>query len=135
RYGHGSGAIAVLPRTLNKKAKRGREHVLQALRLVAFQLVAHAEAWKLFCGGLHIDPELLLRDQPCYGLVSRTLPSARAVAFSAEEALEFLRRQVQVAEGEAAPAPAAEREYRLETAAEIARGYQEFLERQVQSWS
>src|SRR5207237_846790 len=84
RYWHGSGAIAVLTLTLSQEAKRGREHLLQALRLVAFQLVAHAEAWKLFCGGLRVDPELLLRDQPCYGLVSRTLASARAVAFSAE---------------------------------------------------
>jgi hypothetical protein len=60
--------------------------------------------------------------------------AARRIAFSPEEALAYLRCNPEGEEAPAGRAPAAGRECRIETAAEVARGMREFLEERASRW-
>ena len=135
RYWQTSGALGVVPRFVKKMdAKRRSEGLLNVIRILAYRFVVESDAWKLFCAGLNIDPEALLRDQPSYGMIRGMENSARAVGFTAEEALAYLRRAEEAAEESPGQSAAAE-EYRIGTAAERAQEMQEFLEERVASWS
>jgi len=135
RYWQASAVLAVAARLPKEEVQVREQQFLASVRLLAFELVTHAEAWGLFCGGLHLDAEWLLHDQPGYRLLVRTQASARAVAFSPEEALAYLRGQLEAARAEAGEAPSAKHKYHLQTAQEIAEDFQEVLERWVRSWS
>jgi hypothetical protein len=102
--------------------------------MVAFRFVIDADAWKLLCAELRLDPEAILRHLPGCDLVRDVEQAARKVAFTAEEALADLRSELEAAEAAADLGPAARREYRLDTAADVARGMREFLEEWAQRW-
>jgi hypothetical protein len=131
------GVLGVVPRFVKKKtdAKRRSEGLLNVIRILAYRIVVESDAWKLFCAGLNIDPEALLRDQPSYDLIWRMEKTARAEAFTPEEALTHVRRAAMVPEGSRGPAGATECEYCLTTAEDRAQEMQEFLEERVASWS
>jgi hypothetical protein len=59
--------------------------------------------------------------------------AARKIAFTAEEALAYLRAQPEAAEA-AALATTARSEASLDTAANVARGMREFLEERAKRW-
>jgi len=102
------------------------------LRMSAFQFVVEADAWKLLCAELGIDPEAILGHLPGCDLVRHMEEPARQVAFTAEEALAHMRTKPEAAA--AGPAPVARCEYRIPTATDVARGMREFLEERAQRW-
>src|SRR5205823_43309 len=108
------------------------EEPLRRLRLLAFQFVLDADAWKLLSAELRLDPEAILRHLPGCDLVRDVEEAARAIAFTAEEALACLRAQPEAAEA-AGEAPA-RREQSLDTAVDVARGMREFLAERARRW-
>jgi hypothetical protein len=111
------------------------EEPLRHVQMHAFRFILGADAWKLFCAELHIDPEAILGHLPGCDLVRGMEEAAREVAFTPEEALAWLRRPVEAAEAAAGKAPAARREYRMDTAADVAREMREFLEERAGRWA
>jgi hypothetical protein len=67
---------------------------------------------------LHLDGEALLRDLPCYDTLQRTQQAARALAWTADEAANCLRR---LGSSDAV----------LPTAEGVARALRKFLEERV----
>ncbi len=92
------------------------------LRMLAFGFVVEADAWKLLSAELKIDPEAILRHLPGCDLVRDMEEAARKIAFTEEEALAYLRSELEAAELEAGQPPAARRKYTIDTAAGVARG-------------
>jgi hypothetical protein len=107
------------------------EESLRRLRMLAFEFVVDDDAWKLLCAELRIDPDAILGHLPGCGLVHDMEPAASQLAFTAEEALAYLRSQMGAAPGQA---PAARGEYRIDTAADVARGMQQFLAERAKRW-
>jgi len=91
----------------------------EPLRMLAFQLVTDADAWRLFSAELHLDPDAILRHLPGCDLVRDLEEAARRFAFSPEEALAYMRSQDENAEAAAGKTPAAPREH-MDTAADNA---------------
>jgi hypothetical protein len=76
---------------------RGAEQVdedgsLAAVCVGAYLLVCHFDGWRLFCKERNLDPEVLLRDIPGYGVAIEAEAIARALAFNAQEAAAWVRR-------------------------------------------
>jgi hypothetical protein len=113
---------------------RDGEGPLRHLRMVAFRFVIDADAWKLLCAELRLDPEAILRHLPGCDLVRDMEQAARKIAFTAEEALAHVRSELEVAEAAAGLAPPAQRKYSMDTAADVAREMREFLEEWAQRW-
>jgi hypothetical protein len=97
------------------------ERLWKIERLIAYRLGVEADGWTRFCEELHIDGEVLLRDLPCYDTLRRTQLAARALAWSADEAADCLRR---LRSGDAV----------LSTPEGVARGLRKFLEERVAWW-
>jgi hypothetical protein len=99
------------------------------VRYYAARFVAHVDGWKQFCAALHVDPEAPVHFMIGWDNVVRTESRARELAFTPEEALWFARMETVPEDGdetkERGPAP-------LETAAEVAQGWQEMLTKLVQ---
>jgi len=110
------------------------EEPLRHLRMLAFRFVIDADAWKLLCAELRLDPEAILRHLPGCDLVRDMEQAARKFAFTAEEALAYLRSELEAAEAAAGLAPPAQRKYSMDTAADVAREMREFLEEWAQRW-
>jgi hypothetical protein len=92
----------------------------EPLRVLAFEFVVEADAWKLFCAELDLEPDAILRHLPGYDVVRDMEEAARKIAFPPEEALAYLRSQP----GAAEPA----------TATDAAREMREFLTKQARPW-
>jgi hypothetical protein len=107
------------------------EEPLRRLRMSAFEFVVDDDAWKLLCAELSIAPDAILGHLPGCDLVHDTEPAARQLAFTAEEALAYLRSQKEAAPDQA---PAARREHRIDTAADVARGMRQFLAERARRW-
>ena len=97
------------------------ERLWKIARLIAYRLSVEADGWTRFCEELHLDGGALLRDLPCYDTLRRTQQAARALAWSAEEAADCLRR---LGSGDAA----------LPTAEGVARALRQFLAERVAWW-
>jgi hypothetical protein len=61
------------------------------LRILAWRLVLNADAWRLFCGELGVDPEAVLPGCPGKDMVDDAESLARLLAFAPEEALAWFR--------------------------------------------
>lgn len=78
-------------------AGQGRDHeegdarLLTVLRFRAYLFVVERDAWERFCVELHLDPDALLRDMPCYRTVKDAESIARLLAFTPTEAVEAAR--------------------------------------------
>jgi hypothetical protein len=100
------------------KAEKELEHRAGCLvRYFAARFVAHVDGWKQFSTELHIEPEALLHFMIGWDNVVRTESRARELAFTSEEALQFVRLETLPVDGDesrqSGPEP-------VETAAEIA---------------
>ena len=104
-----------------KKSEKLENHLWSIHRLCAFCFLRLAEAWRLFCKDLDLDPDALLE------IGSATIclaeQSAGQTAFSAEEALAYIR----------ADAPELEDMARL-TAREQANGLRWFFDSELAKW-
>jgi beta-phosphoglucomutase-like phosphatase (HAD superfamily) len=92
-------------------------------RYFASRFVAHRQGWKQFCSEMNIDPEVQLDFMIGWGTILRTDKAARELAFSAEEACQFVRLETMPAEGneslERGPVP-------VETIEELVEGWLRF---------
>jgi hypothetical protein len=86
-------------------------------RALAFDGVRRADAWRLFCADIHVDPDALLSKLPGYKTVRRFEDRARSCACTAQEVKDYLRmsRRVDHVHG-----PAATEEAPIPTARELA---------------
>jgi hypothetical protein len=62
-------------------------------QLAAQLFVAEADAWKLLCADLQIDPDAVLRHLPGYSVAQLTAEAARLDAFTPEEAAAWMREK------------------------------------------
>lgn len=83
---------------------------------------AQAAGWRAFCAGLHLDPDFipgLLPGQDLLGLAARF---AEHSAFTAEEALAYVRRRFDPEHG------------RVLTADDVAAGLRQFYDARCEAW-
>jgi hypothetical protein len=123
-----------LPGETQKGTKRP-DRLWRAVQTVAFRFVVGADGWKLLCRRLRIDPDVVLRDLPGYETVCQMEEVVRPIACTAEEALACLRQEAErdaAAEGGSAQI---RRDYRLDTAEDVARSMRAFLEGELAAWS
>jgi hypothetical protein len=88
----------------------------QRIRLLARHFVVAADAWKLFCADLHLDPDWIICHLPGFDLVRSTKEAAMKIA----------------AETANGPAPGVEQG--IESAADQARKMREFLAERAAGW-
>jgi hypothetical protein len=93
--------------------------------------VVNADAWKLLCARLALDPEVLLRELPGFQTVRQMEEIARHMAFTPEEALSYLEERGKAGEVKLP----LERGSRLATAEDVVRSMQEQLARHPEQWS
>jgi hypothetical protein len=121
-YWHGTGLAEELSEFPIGKDDRARaKRWRKLLRLVAYNMVVEADAWKRLCAELHIDPETLLRDFPAYDTLRRSEEAARLDAYPPEEAAAA-RRSLGL---DAAKAPTVEA---------AVKAMREFLDSRVKWW-
>jgi hypothetical protein len=97
----------------------------------AARFVAHLDGWKQFCLAMHMDPEVVLNFMPGRDTIERTERQARQVAFSPEEAAQFLRSLTMAVKGN----DSLERQpLKLETAEELANGWCEIVDQAARKW-
>jgi hypothetical protein len=72
------------------EARVRRKRTLEIEQMAARQLTAQIDGWTQFCAELNIDPDVLLRDTPWYGIVKDAEPAARAMACTPEETAAWM---------------------------------------------
>jgi hypothetical protein len=129
--------LGALEQSLLFDAQRHRqreERLWQMIKLEAYKIVVRADGWKLFCGELQVDAEVLLQKLPGSANLAHTEQQARLLAFTAKEAVEYLRKPFE--RGQSAPGSESSRvarEYCLDTAADVARAMRETLNQHLSS--
>jgi hypothetical protein len=117
------------------RADRERdERCWQLLKMLAYRHVVRADGWRLLCSQMHLDPVVLLKELPGHDAVQQMEPVARLFAFSAEEALAFLRAQAEAVRPTEDETPAVRREYKIDTAADVAQSMRAFLQERLDGW-
>jgi hypothetical protein len=121
--------VAVAPAPADRPERSAaRQEVLEQLRFTAYRCLVLAEAWQIFCVEWHLAPEALPRLLPGYDGLEGLLEASRRIAFTAEEALAYLRETVEL---NLAPTSGASRRnvtYRMETAGDLARSLRDYLQ-------
>jgi hypothetical protein len=97
-------------------------------RYFGSRFVAHRQGWNQFCSEMNIDPEVQLDFMIGWDTILRTDQAARELAFSAEEACQFVRLETMPAEEneslERGPVP-------VETVEELVEAWHKVLEHLV----
>ncbi len=135
-YREADGCLAQLPPRPRRGRGQGRDTEARLAELAgwfAHSFLVHADAWRLLCSDLKLDPEALVRDQPGYETVRRFEATARASAFTAEEALDYLRGQMEERAGP--PPEGVTRVWRLEGAEDLARAWRGYLDEWAGWWA
>lgn len=118
----------------SRKERQRDERRWQLLQMLCYRFVVHADGWRLLCSQMHIDPEVLLKDLSGYESVKQMEESARLVAFSAEEALAFLRADAEGRRPAEEETAAVRRQDTINTADDVAQSMRAFLQRQLDEW-
>jgi hypothetical protein len=118
----------------SRQERQRDERRWQLLKLLAYRYVVRADGWRLLCAELHLDPEVLLKELPGYEAVQQMEQAARLIAFSAEEALAFLRADAEANRPAEDNIPGVRREYQMDTAADVAQSMRAFLQARLDAW-
>jgi hypothetical protein len=70
-----------------------RRHLDGIPEMWAYLFTVEADAWQRLMADLNIDAETLLRDLPCYDTIRRANEITRLLAFTEQQAVEFLRKR------------------------------------------
>jgi hypothetical protein len=117
------------------RAERQREkRQWQLVQMLAYRFVVLADGWRLLCSSLQVDPEVLLCELTGYQVVQQMEEVARLMAFSAEEALAYLRASAEAVQPAEGDTPTVRREYRLDSATDVAQSMRAFLQARLESW-
>ena len=123
------------PRCGNPRRQRRRQERLgQLVRMLAYRCLVRADGWRLLCAELHLDPEVLPRALPGHEAVRQMEQLARLEAFSAEEAIAFLREATEGDPAAGGKTSALQGGCRIETAADVAASMREFLREGLGFW-
>jgi hypothetical protein len=71
--------------------------LLNVAKVFGYLLQVNREGWRQFCAGMSIDPDLCLSGLPGQAALALAADLAERVAFTAEETLEFSRREDETA--------------------------------------
>jgi hypothetical protein len=104
------------------------------VKMLAYRFVVLADGWRLLCIELNVNPDALLRELTGYDVVKQMEEVARLMAYSAAEALAYLRSRVEGSSPAQGDQPAVRREYRLDTAADVAQSMRAFLQARLDWW-
>lgn len=117
----------------DKKSTLQDQRIWKMVKFESHRFVVRSDGWKLLCRDLHIDSDRILRQLPGHDNIGQMEEQARGLAFSAEEALRYLR---ELFERRSAPDedPEVRHEYRLDTAADVARAMHEVLDEHLAAW-
>lgn len=102
---------------------------------LAFRFLVITDGWKLLCAELHLEPDFPERYLPEADQMAHMEAEARELAFTHDEALAHLRRQVEASEPAEAREPEIRRTYRIDTAADVAQTMREYLDDHRKSWA
>src|SRR5262249_3851563 len=102
--------------------------------MLCYRFVVRADGWRLLCTEMHIDPVVLLKELPGYDAVQQMEQVARLLAFSAEEALAFLRADAEARRPAQQETPGVRREYKVDTVADVAQSMRAFLQERLEEW-
>jgi hypothetical protein len=105
----------------------------QILKMLCYRFMARADGWRLLCSELHIDP-VVLKELPGYDAVQQMEQVARLLAFSAEEALSFLRAEAESCLPAEEEASAVQWEHTIDTAADVAQSMRTYLQERLEEW-
>jgi hypothetical protein len=119
----------------DKKGRRQPERLWKMIKLETHKFVVRADGWKLLCAELQVAPDFMLRQLPGNENVCRMEGQARLLAFSAEEAVSYLRELFERVQFAKDREPPVRREYRLDTATDVARSMREALNERLASWT
>ncbi len=114
-----------------EEAERQADRLWACLRMLAFRWVRLTDAWQTLGVDLNLDGAALLRHLPGAATMQRFEAEARAVAFTPEEALTFLRS----GGGDGDVVPGERPEIHLETADEMAAAFRQYLADHLAEWS
>jgi hypothetical protein len=118
----------------SRQERQRDERLWQILKMLCYRFVVRADGWRRLCTELHIDPVVLLKELPGYDAVQHMEQVARLLAFSAEEALSYLRAEFESCRPAEDETPAVQRQYTIDTAADVARSMRAFLQEQLEEW-
>ena len=119
----------------SRQQRQRQERRWQLLKMLAYRYVVRADGWRLLCAQLHLKPEVLLKELPGYDAVQQMEQVARLIAFNAEEALAFLRADAEASRPAEDQTPVVRREYRIDTAADVAQSMREYLQARLDDWN
>jgi hypothetical protein len=108
---------------------------LRAVRTLALRIVVLADGWRLLGSELHIDLAALVQELPGSDQVHQVEKAARSVAYTPDEVLAYLQEGEKGDEPAQGQPEALRREYRMESAEEVARSMRMYLEEKLASWS
>jgi hypothetical protein len=91
-YWRGSEMLAHAGEFPPEERKARRKQMRDLVRALAYTFTAHVDGWKRFCEEWKLDGEVLLQSLPGFGTVREAEQSARGMAFTAEEATDWMRR-------------------------------------------
>lgn len=118
----------------SREDRRREKRQWQLVKMLAYRSVVLADGWRLLCTQLQVDPEVLLRELTGHQAVEQMEEVARLMAFSAEEALAYLRASAEAVRPAEGDTTAVRRECRLDTAAGVAQSMRAFLQARLESW-
>jgi hypothetical protein len=118
----------------SRQERQRDERLWQILKMLCYCYVVRADGWRRLCTELHIDPVVLLKELPGYDAVQQMEQVARQLAFSAEEALAFLRGEAEARRPAEEETPAVRREYKIDTAADVAQSMRAYLQERLDEW-
>jgi hypothetical protein len=118
----------------SRQERQRNERRWQLLKMLAYRFVVRADGWRLLCTEMHIDSEVLMKELPGYAAVQQMEQVARLIAFSAEEALAFLRADAEANRPAEEQTRAVRREYKIDTAADVAQSIRAFLQARLDAW-
>jgi hypothetical protein len=92
-YGSAS-AQAVAQAGVASAAERGQaQRLLDVSRWFGYMLKVNLAGWRQFCAGQHLDPDPFMASLPGKEVLGMAAELAEQDAFTAEEALAYMRRQ------------------------------------------
>jgi len=118
----------------SREERQRDERRRKSLKLLCYCYVVRADGWRLLCTQMHIDPVILLKDLPGFDTVQQMEQVARLLAFNAEEALAFLRADAEASRPAQEETTGVKREYKIDTAADVAQSMRTFLQMQLDKW-
>src|SRR5450631_2755482 len=74
-----------------QRSRREYKRPWEVAEILAYRFVVRADGWKLLCGELHIDADVLLRDLAGYQKIRELEETARLMACTSEQARAFFR--------------------------------------------